>query len=431
MSVISVVGSQWGDEGKGKVTDYLAQKADIVVRYQGGNNAGHTIEFDNKKFSLRLIPSGVFNKNIKIVIANGVVINPKILLEEIATIKTAGYSVDNIYISDKANIILPYHEKLDALQEELRGDHSVGTTKKGIGPTYADKINRIGIRFCEFVTPEIFKEKLLENIEEKNKLFKLYDIPILDFNDIYEEYSKYAKLLASYGTDTSFLLDEAIQDDKNVLFEGAQGVMLDIEHGTYPYVTSSSPSSSSIPINTGLKPNYFNNSLAIVKAYTSRVGAGPFPTKLTDEIGKKIQIDGHEFGTVTSRPRDVGWIDLVQLNYSIRINGFTQISLMLLDVLTGLEKIKLCVAYELKGNEIKNIPALESEYSKVKPKYIEVDGWSQDITKVQKYDDFPQEVKEYIVTIEKYLKLPVNAISVGPDRNQTIIRKDLWTNSDH
>ncbi len=424
-NVISVVGAQWGDEGKGKVTDILSQSSDVVVRYQGGNNAGHTIKFDGKTFALHLMPSGIFSSTSDVVIAQGVVVNPKILLKEIKMLIENGVSVDRLKISDRCNIIFPYHEEMDGLIEDTKTFDKVGTTKKGIGPCYSDKMNRVGIRFCEFVDEEILLRKLNYNVEEKNKVFKEHGHDLFDANELFLEYKEYARELKKYMCDTSLFLDEAIKSGKQVLFEGAQGVMLDIEHGTYPYVTASSPSSSSIPVNCGIAPMYVNNNLGIVKAYTSRVGEGPFPTHQDNEIGKYIQTAGHEFGTTTGRARNVGWLDLVQLNYAIRVSGINSIALMLLDVLSTLEEIKVCTAYELDGEIINTIPALESDYARCVPVYETLKGFSEDITGVSKYEDLPKACHDYIDYIEKMTGCPVKIVSVGPDRTATIVRQEI------
>lgn len=425
-NTLSVVGSQWGDEGKGKITDLVGSKADFIVRYQGGNNAGHTIEFDGKKFALRLMPSGVFNAGTTVVIANGVVVNPRILKQEIDMITEAGFDF-KLYISDRANVIMPYHEELDAFYEDLKGDLKIGTTKKGIGPTYSDKVNRIGIRTSELCNEEIFTEKLKYALEYANKQLEGDEYKKFSFDEIKAEYTEYADLIRPYLTDTSLMLDEAIKAGKHVVFEGAQGVMLDIEHGTYPYVTSSSPTSASIPVNAGLAPRYINNCLAITKAYTTRVGSGPFPTEITGEMAEKIRTEGREFGTVTGRPRKVGWLDLVQMKYSIRVSGFTQLSIMLLDVLSVVDEIKVAVAYELDGKEIQTIPPIESDYARVKPIYKTFKGWNTDISHVREYDQFPQEAKDYLEFISNELELPISVVSVGPDREQTIVIRDLFT----
>ncbi len=423
--VVSVVGAQWGDEGKGKVTDILSQTCDVVVRYQGGNNAGHTIKFDGKTFALHLMPSGIFSSTADVVIAQGVVVNPKILLKEIKMLKDNGISVERLKISDRANIILPYHEIMDGLIEDSKTFDKVGTTKKGIGPCYSDKMNRVGIRFCEFCDEEIFMRKLEYNVEQKNKMFKDYGYELFDAKALFEEYSEYAKELKQYITDTSIFLDEAIKSGRKVLFEGAQGVMLDIEHGTYPYVTSSSPSSSSIPVNCGIAPMYINNNLGIVKAYTTRVGEGPFPTQIKGELADYIQKTGNEFGTTTGRPRNVGWLDLVQLNYAIRVSGINHIALMLLDVLSTVEELKVCVAYELDGEKIYTIPALENDYKRCVPVYETLRGFNRDITNVTKYHELPKACHEYVEFIEKHTGCDVKIVSVGPDRTATIVRSKI------
>lgn len=422
---LSIVGSQWGDEGKGKITDLVGSKADYVVRYQGGNNAGHTIEFDGQKFALRLMPSGVFNPNTTVVIANGVVINPRILKQEIEMIKAAGFDF-KLHISDRANVIMPYHEELDAFYEDLKGELKIGTTKKGIGPALSDKINRIGIRTSELCNRELFLKKLEYALNYANKQLEGESYNKFSFEQIKEEYLEYAELLAPYLTDTSLLLDEAVKAGKCIVFEGAQGVMLDIEHGTYPYVTSSSPTSASIPVNAGIAPRYINNCLAITKAYTTRVGAGPFPTELSGEIADRIREEGREYGTVTGRPRKVGWLDLVQMKYSVRVSGFTQISIMLLDVLSVVDEIKVAIGYELDGVEINSIPPLEADYARVTPIYKTFKGWKCDISKVRNYDQFPLEAKDYLEFISNELGLPISVVSVGPDREQTIVLKDLF-----
>ncbi len=422
---LSIVGSQWGDEGKGKITDLVGQKADYVVRYQGGNNAGHTIEFDGKKFSLRLMPSGVFNPNTEVVIANGVVINPRILMDEIKMLRENGFDF-SLHISDRANIILPFHEELDAFYEDIKGDLKIGTTKKGIGPAYSDKMNRIGIRTSEFCDEQLFLQKLEYSVEYANKQLVSDEYKKYTFEEIKAEYLEYAKIIKPYLTDTSLLLDNAIKAGEHVVFEGAQGVMLDIEHGTYPYVTSSSPTSASIPVNAGLAPRYIDNCLAIMKAYTTRVGAGPFPTELSGEIAERIREEGREYGTVTGRPRKVGWLDLVQMKYSVRVSGFTQIAIMLLDVLSILDEIKIAVGYELDGERIYSIPALEKDYARVKPIYKTFKGWNCDISNVRSYEQFPDETKAYLDYIATELELPISVVSVGPDREQTIVLHDLF-----
>ena len=339
MSALVVVGSQWGDEGKGKITDYLAQESDVVVRSQGGNNAGHTITFGGEKFALRSIPSGIFNPKIKNVMANGMVINPKQMLEELHGLEERGIKDYQLFVSNRAHIVLPYHELLDGAYEQFKGDKKIGTTKRGIGPAYADKSNRIGIRIADLIDPEAFKNALKATLTIKNMELKMLGMDPLDFDTIYNEYVEYGKKIKPFVCDTSLLLEEEIEKGSKILFEGAQGVMLCLDHGTYPYVTSSSPTGASVPLNSGIAPRYINNVLGICKAYTTRVGEGPFPTEIDGELATYIRERGHEYGTVTKRPRRVGWLDCVALNYARRVSGINYLSLMLFDVLSGLDKV--------------------------------------------------------------------------------------------
>lgn len=421
MAGVVVVGSQWGDEGKGKITDYLSQKADIVVRYQGGNNAGHTIEFNNQKFALRLIPSGIFSGN-DVVLGNGMVINPKALLEEMKYLNDANIRTDKILISDRAHVILPYHIEIDALQEKCRGDKNIGTTKKGIGPTYVDKYARIGIRMGEFIDEELFKERLEEVLPLKKK-----EYPELTFtvDEIFNEYKEYAKILKPMVLDTSLVLDKAFEDNKKVLFEGAQGTMLDIDYGTYPYVTSSHPGANGVCEGSGIGPVMINEVIGIVKAYTTRVGSGAFPTEIDGEMAHYIREAGHEYGTVTKRPRRIGWFDAVVVNQSRRMSGLTGISLMLLDVLTGIETLKICTAYMLDGKMIHALPSTIKELDKVEPVLEEMPGWKEDITDVTSFDELPINCQKYLRRIEELIKCPIVMFSVGPDRKQTIVLKEI------
>lgn len=421
-----VVGTQWGDEGKGKITDYLSQEADMVVRFQGGNNAGHTIEFGGNKYALHLIPSGVFNKNTINVMAAGMVINPKAFLEEIKMLKDNGIDTSNIYISDRAHITMPYHIREDMLQEQMRGKKKVGTTKKGIGPTYADKINRTGIRVAEFIDENLFSERLKINVLDNNKIFTLFDIETFDYKAIYNEYIEYAKEIKKYVTDTSLLVHNAYNEGKKVLFEGAQGVMLDINHGTYPYVTSSSPSASSVPINVGISPRMLDNIFGVTKAYSTRVGEGAFPTEFEDKTAQQIREVGREYGTTTGRARRIGWFDGVVVKYSARVSGITGLAVCLLDVLTGLDELKICTKYVLNGQEYDNVPALITDFEKCEPVYETLPSWNEDITKVSSYDELPIEAKNYIRKIEEVTGVKVSIVSVGPDRTQTIIRENLF-----
>ena len=426
MSTLVVVGSQWGDEGKGKITDYLAQEADVVVRSQGGNNAGHTINFDGEKFALRSIPSGIFNPKIKNVMANGMVINPKQALEELAGLEARGITKYQLFISNRAHIVLPYHEMLDGAFEQFKGDKKIGTTKRGIGPAYADKANRIGIRMCDLIDPEAFAKALKSSLTIKNMELKMIGLPELKFEDIYNEYVEYGKKLKKFVCDTSLFLEEEIEKGSKILFEGAQGVMLCLDHGTYPYVTSSSPTGASVPLNAGIAPRYIDNVLGICKAYTTRVGEGPFPTEIEGELANYIRERGHEYGTVTKRPRRVGYLDCVALNYARRVSGINYLSLMLFDVLSGIKKLKICYAYELDGKVINTMPATIDELERVKPLYVEMDGWDEDITHVTSFDELPENAKKYLKKIEELTKCEVVIFSVGPDRKQTIRLKDFF-----
>ncbi|MGR3741116.1 adenylosuccinate synthase [Companilactobacillus sp. DQM5] len=428
MSTIVIVGSQWGDEGKGKITDFLGKDANIISRYQGGDNAGHTLDVDGKVYKLRLIPSGILYKDKVTVVGNGVVINPKTMIEELNSLKESGVDISNLKISDRAHVIFPYHIKEDQLQEEAKGDSKIGTTNRGIGPAYMDKASRIGIRIADMLNPEVFKNRLKETLDIKNKEFTdLYNSKPMNFDDIYHEYSQYADQIRNMVTDTSLLLNNAIDKNENILFEGAQGIMLDIDQGTYPYVTSSNPAAG-VSIGAGVGPNKIDKVVGVVKAYTSRVGDGPFPTQLDDEIGDFIRENGHEYGTVTKRPRRVGWLDTVVLRHAFRVSGVTDIALNVLDVLTNLESLKICTSYELDGKEIDYYPATIDEIKRCKPIYKELPGWTEDITNIKDYNDLPENTKKYIETIEDLTGAKIATISVGPNRNQTILKNNVWKN---
>ena len=424
--VKAVVGANWGDEGKGKITDYLACKADVVVRYQGGNNAGHTIAFDGKKFALQSIPSGIFNPHITNVIANGVVLNPKAMLEELAGLEEKGITDYKLIISDRASLIMPYHLLLDGAMENLKGDHKIGTTKKGIGPCYTDKASRIGLRVGDLLDPDFFKTRLSEALEIKNLELKMYGLEPLNLEDVYNEYMGYAKKLQPYICDTSEFLNQAIKEDKNILFEGAQGVMLCLEHGTYPYVTSSSPCAASVPINTGIAPKYIDNVLGICKAYNTRVGGGPFPTEIEGDLAHLIRERGHEYGTVTKRPRRVGYLDCVVLKHAVKVSGITNWSLMLFDVLTGIDELKVCTSYKLDGKIIDYMPGTLSTFERCEPVYETLPGWTEDITHVTSFEELPLNAKNYIRKIEEVTGVDVAMFSVGPDRLQTIVIKEVF-----
>ena len=428
MKTVAVVGSQWGDEGKGKVIDYLATQADVVIRGQGGNNAGHTLVVEGKKFALRLIPSGVLNPKTINVLGNGIVFDPKGFLEEIEMLNKDGIDTRNIKISDRAHIVFPYHRELDGLAEEARGDNKIGTTKKGIGPCYMDKTERSGIRICDLMDKDIFAKKLKPQIEAKNKLVtNIYGKEeMFDFETIYNEYLGYADQIRHYVADTSVIVYDAVKAGKKVLFEGAQGTLLDLDLGTYPYVTSSHPISGGFAVGAGVGPNMIKDVVGIVKAYTTRVGEGPFVTELDNEIGERIRIQGHEFGTVTGRSRRCGWFDAVIVKYAARVNGLTSISFMLLDVLSGFDKINICTAYKMGDKIITDFPASLEDLAKCEPIYEELDGWNEDITSVEKFEDLPENAKKYVSRIEKLIDVNVDMVSVGPNRKQTIIRKNIF-----
>ncbi|EJN94591.1 adenylosuccinate synthase [Streptococcus ratti] len=429
MTSVVVVGTQWGDEGKGKITDFLSADAEVIARYQGGDNAGHTIVIDGKKFKLHLIPSGIFFPEKISVIGNGVVVNPKSLVEELAYLHKEGITTDSLRISDRAHIILPYHIKLDQLQETAKGDNKIGTTNKGIGPAYMDKAARVGIRIADLLDKDIFAERLRSNLEEKNRLFsKMYECEEIAFEDIFEEYYAYGQEIKQYVTDTSVILNDALDKGKRVLFEGAQGVMLDIDQGTYPFVTSSNPVAGGVTIGSGVGPSKINKVVGVCKAYTSRVGDGPFPTELFDEVGNRIREVGHEYGTTTGRPRRVGWFDSVVMRHSRRVSGITNLSLNCIDVLSGLDTVKICVAYDLDGQRIDHYPASLEQLKRCKPIYEELPGWSEDITGVRSLEDLPENARNYVRRVGELVGVRISTFSVGPDRDQTNILDSVWAN---
>lgn len=428
MSTFVVVGLQWGDEGKGKITDVLSAKSDYVVRFQGGNNAGHTVYAGENKFVLHLLPSGVLQCKGKCIIGNGVVVDPKAFMKEIASIEERGLSTDHVFISRRAHIIMPYHILYDTYREEAAGKGSIGTTKRGIGPCYEDKVARTGIRAIDLLNPEVLKEKLQQNIAIKNAIFeKLYDKDPLDFESIYNEFLEIGDKLKDRIVDTELELNQAIDAGKNVLFEGAQALMLDIDFGTYPYVTSSSPSTGGVCVGAGVPPTKLQHLIGVAKAYCTRVGNGPFVTELEDETGEKIRQVGHEFGATTGRPRRTGWLDLVALKHACMINGITHLVITKLDVLSGFDKIKVCTAYKTEdGQEIDYFTSSTTKLALYEPIYQELDGWQENITAVNTFDELPQKAQDYIGFIEDYLGIEVYLVSVGPDRSQNIIRKELF-----
>ncbi|MDR0852853.1 MAG: adenylosuccinate synthase [Clostridiales Family XIII bacterium] len=426
MSTVAVVGSQWGDEGKGKVIDYLATKADMVVRAAGGNNAGHTVVIEGKKYALHLIPSGVLNPQAVNIIGNGVVFNPQAFFEEIEGLQKDGVAADKIFVSDRAHIVFPFHIELDKLYEEAKGEDSIGTTLKGIGPCYSDKIARVGLRTCDMLDIDSFKEKLAARIDDVNRTITLLlsGKPV-DRDAIVDEFVDYAKRLAPYIVDTGVIVNEAIKAGKNVLFEGAQGSMLDIDLGTYPFVTSSHPGSGGFMTGAGIGINSINEVVGITKAYTTRVGAGPMVTELANAVGDEIRERGHEYGVTTGRARRCGWFDGVVVRYSSQINGTTGTALMLLDVLDEFDEIQICYAYEEGGRTIEHFPADLSLLERCVPKYKTVKGWKTDITGCKTYDSLPLEAKAYIKEIEEVTGVPVKIVSVGPGRDQTIVREEI------
>lgn len=421
MSAIALVGAQWGDEGKGKTIDILASKADMVVRAMGGSNAGHTVVTDGVTYKLHLIPSGILYPGTVCVIGNGTVISPAVILKEIRGLKDHGVSMDDLRIDARAHVILPYHVAMDELSEKSLGKGDIGTTKNGIGPCYMDKAERTGIRMCDLVKPEVFREKLARNVAVKNKILgSLYGAEPMNADEIFDEYSEYAKLLAPYVCDTSVLVYDAIKAGKKVLFEGAQGALLDLDVGTYPFVTSSHPTSGGFCVGTGIGPTLIDDVIGVCKSYTTRVGKGPFPTELLDEMGEHIRRTGFEYGTTTGRPRRCGWLDTVILRFAVRVNGLTALAVNKLDTLTGIDKIKVCVAYTKNGERIENFPTDISDLEGCEPVYVEVDGWKENIESARSYDDLPAAAKAYIGLIERETGVPVKMIGVGPDREQNI-----------
>ena len=427
MSSIVVVGTQWGDEGKGKITDFLAEQADVIARFSGGNNAGRTIQFGGETYKLHLVPSGIFYKDKLAVIGNGVVVDPVALLKELDGLNERGVSTSNLRISNRAQVILPYHLAQDEYEERRRGDNKIGTTKKGIGPAYVDKAQRIGIRMADLLEKETFERRLKENIEVKNAYFKgMFNETCPRFDEIFDEYYAAGQRLKEFVTDTSKILDDAFVAEEKVLFEGAQGVMLDIDHGTYPFVTSSNPVAGNVTVGTGVGPTFVSKVIGVCKAYTSRVGDGPFPTELFDENGHHIREVGREYGTTTGRPRRVGWFDSVVLRHSRRVSGITDLSINSIDVLTGLDTVKICTAYELDGEEITEYPANLDQLRRCKPIFEELPGWEEDITGCRTLEELPDNARKYLERISELCNVRISIFSVGPDRDQTNLLEQLW-----
>lgn len=421
MATRVVIGTQWGDEGKGKYIDMLAKDSDVVVRFSGGNNAGHTIVADGVKYALHLIPSGILHNGKTCIIGNGVVVDPAVLLKEIDELKEKGISTDKLLISDRAHVIMPYHKELDELQEKFRGNNSLGTTKRGIGPAYMDKTERCGIRMCDLIDAETFAEKLKANLEVKNLIIdRVYGGQKFDAEKIIEEYSVYADRLRPHVTDTNAVVFDAMEQGKNILFEGAQATFLDLDFGTYPYVTSSNPVAGGVCTGAGVGPAFIDEVYGVFKAYTSRVGAGPFPTEQDNETGDTIRELGWEYGTTTGRPRRCGWLDTVMIKYAARVNGLTALAINHVDTIGKLDKIKLCVAYKKDGQTIKHFPASLKELAKCEPVYEEFDGWKEDISNAKGFEELPANAKKYLGRIEELVGVKIRLIGVGKEREQTI-----------
>lgn len=428
MSAVIVLGAQWGDEGKGKIVDYLAQKADAVVRYSGGSNAGHTVVVNDVSYKLRLLPSGVLFPDKINVLGNGVVINPGVVLAEIEGMQAKGISCSNLVISDRAHVVLPYHQRLDELQEEALGANKIGTTKGGIGPCYMDKVARVGIRICDLMEPDTFAAKLKVNLEAKNAIItKIYGAEPFDYDTVLKEYLGYAERLRPYVDDTGVVLDEVFAAGKNVLFEGAQATFLDIDHGTYPYVTSSNPTAGNASTGSGIGPRYIDHVVGVVKAYTTRVGEGPFITELldTDGPGTQIRETGREYGTVTGRPRRCGWLDAFMLHYSARVNSLDYLAITRLDILDAMPRLKMCVGYKIGGETVKRIPASLKILAQAEPIYEEFEGWMTDISCMRSYDELPENARKYLRRISEVAGVELGIVSVGPNREQTIVLKEL------
>jgi adenylosuccinate synthase len=424
---VVVIGTQWGDEGKGKIVDYLTSKANLVVRFQGGNNAGHTLVVGGQKTICHLIPSGILHKDTKCLIGNGVVVDPEVLLEEMDRLKDQGITVtpERLSISEKAHLIMPYHRAIDVARETAKGKDKIGTTGRGIGPCYEDKVSRTGIRAVDLLEPDTLREKIQKNLEEKNfYLTKFLSADPLGFQAIYDRFIAMAEILKPYLTNVSLEIDQAVKQGGRILFEGAQGTHLDVDHGTYPFVTSSNPISGAACLGAGIGPDKLDHIIGIVKAYTTRVGAGPFTTELVDDVGDYIQQRGAEFGATTGRKRRCGWLDLVVVKDAVRLNGLTSLGITKLDVLTGLEKVKICVAYELGGRRIETAPASLKKLSGCKPLYEEYAGWKEDIASVRTWKELPSAARKYLRRIEELTQVPLSIISVGSGREESIILKD-------
>jgi adenylosuccinate synthase len=426
MPAIVLLGAQWGDEGKGKATDILGDRVDYVVRYQGGNNAGHTVVIGDQKYALHLLPSGILSPNVIPVIGNGVVIDPAVLLEEIKGLNERGIDTSKLVISSNAHLITPYHRTIDKVSERFLGKAKIGTTGRGIGPAYADKISRIGIRVQDLFDQSILEKKIEGALRDKNQvLTKVFNRKDMEVGEILEEYLGYAEILRPYIADTALLLNQALENGKTVLLEGSQGTLLDVDHGTYPFVTSSNPTAGGACTGSGIGPTKIDRVIGIVKAYTTRVGSGPFPTELENEDGEKLRTIGHEYGTTTGRNRRCGWYDAPIARFAVRINGLTDFFLTKLDVLTGWEKIPVCVAYEIDGKRVEEVPSSQTDFHHAVPIYEYLSGWTEDISKARDIADLPKNARDYIAFLEEISGAPMSAIGVGPGRDETIVTRDL------
>lgn len=427
MSSIVVIGTQWGDEGKGKIVDFLAEQADVVGRYQGGNNAGHTVVANGNVHKLHLLPSGILYSGCLCLIGSDVVIDPKVLLEEMRGMTEKGIDISGLRISNRAQVIMPYHRLRDALEEKMKSDSKVGTTGRGIGPCYQDAAARTGIRICSLIDPETFATELRQNLKYQNLLLtKVFDSEPLDFDEIYAEYSAYAEQLKPFVDDTSRLVNEALDNGKKVLFEGAQATMLDLTHGTYPYVTSSHPIAGGVCVGLGVGPKKINKVIGVVKAYTTRVGAGPFPTELLNETGDYIRETAHEFGTTTGRPRRCGWLDAVVLRHAASLSSIDCFALTRLDILDQMPEVKICVGYKYQGKPLDAMPASLKILAQVEPEYITLPGWQTDTTGCRQYSELPANCRKYVETITEITGMRAGIVSVGPDRAQTIVLEDMF-----
>lgn len=426
MPAIVLIGAQWGDEGKGKATDLLGDRVDYVVKFNGGNNAGHTVVIGEEKYALHLLPSGILSPGVTPIIANGVVVDIEVLFEELDALSSRGVDISRLKVSANAHVITQYHRTLDKVTERFLGKRQIGTTGRGIGPTYADKINRVGIRVQDLFDENILRQKVEGALDQKNHmLVKVYNRRSIEVEEVVTDLLKHAERLRPMVADTALLLHQALEEGKTVLFEGGQATMLDVDHGTYPFVTSSNATSGGAVTGSGIGPNRINRIIAVVKAYTTRVGAGPFPTELFDDSGDFLRSQGHEFGTTTGRPRRTGWYDAPIARYTARINGVTDFVLTKLDVLTGLDTIPVCVAYEVDGVRFDEVPVSQSDFHHATPVYEDYPGWTEDITGIRNFEDLPANARDYVLALERMSGARISAIGVGPARDAIVVRHDL------